>query len=48
MSQQPNFGGFGLVPGVNLAGAEDGGYTDNTGSSETKPTNIGLPLMIRI
>jgi hypothetical protein len=47
-SSQTNFGGFGHVPGVNLAGTEDGGYTDNTGDAETKPTNIGLPLMIRI
>ena len=47
-SSQTNFGGFGHVPGVNMAGPEDGGYTDNTGSAETKPTNIGLPLMIRI
>jgi hypothetical protein len=47
-STQTNFGGFGHVPGVNLAGIEDGGYTDKTGDAETKPTNVGLPLMIRI
>jgi hypothetical protein len=47
-STQTNFGGFGYVPGVNLAGTEDGGYTDKTGDAETKPTNVGLPLMIRI
>jgi hypothetical protein len=47
-SSQTNFGGFGHLPGVNMAGPEDGGNTDLTGDAETKPTNIGIPLMIRI
>lgn len=46
-SNQSNFGGAGYVPGVNLAGTESGGRTDETGSMETKPSNIGLPLYIR-
>jgi hypothetical protein len=47
-SSLTNFGGNGWVPAVNPRTPESAGRTDKAGSVETKPTNIGVPLLIRI